>query len=98
MKIGKYLFPDKETQQEKIDSLLEQGYEFYGNKQETTKEATFDDEGNELTPTEYSDRWQLDVILHDKETHLYGWKKYAVEVSCDGNSPLIGVCYQTYKI
>ncbi len=112
MKQGKYLFPSFEKAKEMKDSLISteekpNNHYAFGLKQECTKEAVYEN-GEVIEEAEYSDNWQFDVAWSNlpnegteeepKFDHPFGWKKYSVEVSGQGNSRISGVDYQKVKL
>ena len=104
---GKYIFPTLAKALEMKESLIsaEENPCFHiagGLIREKLLEAT------EEAEAVYSDRYQLDVIwdnLSNEGTeeepiydHPHGWKKYASEVSGEGNHRMGEYCYQKHKI
>jgi len=90
----KYEFDSKEKAQEKIDALPhsqdEEGNSYPSHKHTIVKlgfiaiqDATYDEQGDELTPAVLSDKYSVDVLWSDLDESPYGWKSY--EISIEGN-------------
>lgn len=90
----KYEFNSQEKAQEKIDALPhsqdEKGNSYPSHKHTIVKlgfiaiqDATYDEQGDELTPAVLSDKYSVDVLWSDLDESPYGWKSY--EISIEGN-------------
>ncbi len=90
----KYEFDSQEKAQEKIDALPhsqdEEGNSYPSHKHTIVKlgfiaiqNATYDEQGDELTPAVLSDKYSVDVLWSDLDESPYGWKSY--EISIEGN-------------
>jgi hypothetical protein len=90
----KYEFDSQEKAQEKIDALPhsqdEEGNSYPSHKHTIVKlgfiaiqDATYDEQGDELTPAVLSDKYSVDVLWSDLDESPYGWKSY--EISIEGN-------------
>jgi hypothetical protein len=90
----KYEFDSQAKAQEKIDALPhsqdEEGNSFPSHQHTIVKlgfiaiqEATYDEQGEELTPAVLSDKYSVDVLWSDLDESPYGWKSY--EISIEGN-------------
>ena len=105
-KVGKYAFDSKEQANSKIEGLgvNEEGFPLHNHAivrlgNITVSKATYDEDGNELTPAVHSDKYHVDVLWQGIDSNPYGWKSYAV-ANVDGNGihAFYGVDYQNYKI
>ena len=105
--IGKYEFNSEEQAKEKIEALgteTEEGYE--PDNIDTIVElgflvitpATYDADGNMITPPVYSDKYSVDVLWYDKIKNPYGWATYQIDVSGEGVHSYFGVSYQENKM
>ncbi len=105
MKISKYEFNSKEQAQTKIADL--------GNNEEgnptnnhtivelghiTTSPAVYDEEGNEVSPAIYSDKYHVDVLWQGIDSHPYGWATYAIDLDDEGSHSFFGVSYIDNKM
>ena len=121
MKIAKYKFNTKEQFQDKFDNLhttdedgnLIPNFRFavvqLGHV--VLVDGTYDENGDVLTETEYSEEYLVDVtwFLKDEfdedgnlleKDHPYGWKSYSVDSKItegQGMHQFLGVDYQKYK-
>ena len=105
--IGKYEFNSEEQAKEKIEALgmeTEEGYK--PNNIDTIVElgflvitpATYDDDGNMITPPVYSDKYHVDVLWQGVDSHPYGWATYSVNLNNEGVHSFFGVKYLDNKI
>ena len=99
MKISKYEFNSKEQAQTKIADL-EEGHQHtiveLGHI--TTSPAVYDEEGNEVSPAIYSDKYHVDVLWQGIDSHPYGWATYAINLNNEGSHSFFGVSYLDNKI
>ena len=121
MKIAKYKFNTKKQFQDKFDNLYtadEDGNLIPNFRFAVVQlghvvlvEGTYDENGDVLTETEYSEEYLVDVtwFLEDEfdedgnlleKDHPYGWKSYSVDSKItegQGMHQFLGVDYQKYK-
>ena len=107
LNVGKYAFQSKEQFNEKIESLHtinEEGDKIPDSKfavveigllEETA--LTFDEDGEELTPSIMGTDYHCDMAWYGLEDHPYGWKSYSVEIESEGVHAFAGVSYQSHK-
>ena len=99
MKISKYEFNSKEQADSKIEGLSE-GHNHtivrLGNI--VLSKATFDEEGNELTPAVHSDKYHIDVLWQGIDSHPYGWATYSIDLDSEGSHSFFGVSYIDNKM
>jgi len=108
MNIEKYAFTSKEQFNAKFEALHIEDKE--GNLIPDFKfsivelghivlaDATFDEEGEELTEIVISERYHVDAMWHGQDDHPYGWKSYKVDFyEGQGMHSFAGVDYQTHK-
>jgi hypothetical protein len=60
-------------------------------------EATFDEEGKELTEIVISERYHVDAMWHGQEDHPYGWKSYNQDLDTEGIHGFAGINYLEHK-
>ncbi len=121
MKIAKYKFNTKKQFQDKFDNLYtadEDGNLIPNFRFAVVQlghvvlvEGTYDENGDVLTGTEYSEEYLVDVtwFLEDEfdedgnlleKNHPYGWKSYSVDSKItegQGMHQFLGVDYQKHK-
>ena len=121
MKIAKYKFNTKEQFQDKFDNLHttdEDGnlipkfrFAVVQLGHVVLVQGTYDENGDVLTETEYSEEYLVDVtwFLKDEfdedgnlleKDHPYGWKSYSVDSKIkegQGMHQFLGVDYQNHK-
>ena len=113
MRIGKYEFKSKEQVQEKIEDLGVD-YDWEGNQYPTHKHIIVElghiilEEGkyklNEKAEMQIikepviSDKYHIDVIWYDIESHPYGWKTYSCDLDSEGVHKFSGLSYLENKI
>ena len=121
MKIAKYKFNTKKQFQDKFDNLYtadEDGNLIPNFRFAVVQlghvvlvDGTYDENGDVLTETEYSEEYLVDVtwFLKDEfdedgnlleKDHPYGWKSYSVDSKItegQGMHQFLGVDYQKYK-
>jgi len=110
MKHGKYLFPSLEKAQEMAESIKSteenpNNNAIFGLKAEKIAEVV---NGEGETEAQFSEKYQLDVVWSELDNegtqeepiykHPYGWKTYAVDISGEGNTRVLGGNYQRDKI
>jgi hypothetical protein len=99
-RLGKYEFNSKEQADSKIEGLgvNEEGFPTHNHTivrlgNITLSKATYDEDGNELTPAVHSDKYHIDVLWHDIDSHPYGWATYAIDLDNEGSHGFFGVSY-----
>lgn len=110
MKIAKYKFNTKEQFQDKFENLHtidEDGNLIPDFKFAVVQlghvvlvEGTYDENGDVLTETEYSEEYLVDAAWWGQEDHPYGWKSYSVDDKISegqGLHSFAGVDYQKHK-
>ena len=105
MKISKYEFIDEAQANSKIEGL---GINEEGNPTHnhtvvklgyiTISPATFDENGDEISPAVHSDKFHVDVMWKDLESHPYGWATYAINLNNEGSHSFFGVSYLDNKL
>jgi hypothetical protein len=105
--IGKYAFQSKAQFDSKVENLYTINDE--GDKIPDSKFAvveiglleetapTFDEDGEELTPSIMGTDYHCDMAWYGLEDHPYGWKSYSVEIESEGVHSFAGVNYQENK-
>jgi hypothetical protein len=99
MKIGKYEFNSKKQADLKIKGLEENhnhAIVLIGNILQI--EATYNDKDKLIKDAIYSDKYAVDVMWQGIDSHPFGWKSFAVEISDEGVHGFAGVNYQENKI
>ena len=105
IRLGKYEFNSKEQADSKIEGLgvSEEGSPTHkhtvvrlGNI--VVSKATYDEDGNELTPAVHSDKYHVDVLWQDVDSHPYGWATYAIDLDNEGAHSFFGVSYMANKM
>jgi hypothetical protein len=105
IKIGKYEFNSKKQAEAKIESL---GVDNEGVPNHnhtvvklgniTISKAEYDDEGLELSETVLSDKFHVDVLWSNIDSHPYGWATYAIALDNEGSHSFFGVKYLDNKL
>ena len=107
LNIGKYAFNSKEQFNDKIESLHtinDEGESIPDSKfavveigllEETA--PTFDEDGEELTPSIMGTDYHCDMAWYGLDDHPYGWKSYSVDIDTEGVHSFAGVNYQSHK-
>ena len=105
IKVSKYEFNDEAQVNSKVEGL---GIDEDGNATHshtvvrlghiTLSPATFDEDGDEVTPAVFSDKYHVDVLWHDLSSHPYGWATYAIDLSTEGSHSFFGVKYIDNKL
>ena len=107
LNIGKYAFNSKAQFNDKIESLHiinDEGESIPDSKfaiveigllEETA--PTFDEDGEELTPSIMGTDYHCDMAWYGLDDHPYGWKSYSVEIESEGVHSFAGVNYQENK-
>ena len=105
MKVSKYEFNSKEQADSKIEGLgvNEEGYPTHNHTivrlgHIVVSKATYDEDGNELTPAVHSDKYHVDVLWQGIDSHPYGWATYAIDLSDEGTHSFFGVSYIKNKM
>ena len=99
MKIGKYEFTDKAQVDSKIDALGEaHNHTIVKLGYIMLEQAEIDEEGEVVTEAVLSDKFHVDVMWKGLESHPYGWKSYAVDLSSNGIHSFLGVNYIKNKM
>lgn len=100
MKVSKYEFNSKEQADSKIESLEvnEEGSPTHNHTivrlgNIVLSKATYDEDGNELTPAVHSDKYHVDVLWQGIDSHPYGWATYAIDLDNEGSHGFFGVSY-----
>ena len=105
IKIGKYEFNDEAQAKQKIRSLgvdengvptHEHAIVELGNIVEVS--GVIDEDGNVSSEPVFSDKYHVDVMWKDLESHPYGWASYAVTPSGDLIHEFWGIDYETNMI
>lgn len=60
-----------------------------------TKEGEYDEEGNEITPPEYYDKYAVDAIWRNEKPE--GFDKYEIDLNSEGIHRFQGVSYLELK-
>ena len=60
-------------------------------------DATFDEEGEELTEIVISERYHVDAMWHGQDDHPYGWKSYNQDLESEGMHGFAGLNYLDHK-
>ena len=98
MKIGKYEFNSKAQAQDKIADL-DEGHTHtiveLGNI--VLVQGTYDDEGNEITSSIFSDKYHVDVLWNGLNNHPFGWKSASININDNGVHSFCGLDYQKNK-
>jgi hypothetical protein len=111
MKVSKYEFNSKEQADSKIEGLgvNEEGFPTHNHSivrlgNIVLSKATYDEEGNELTPATYSDKYHVDVLWKDLEAnedgsidHPQDWKMHNVNIEGNGVHSFLGLDYNSHK-
>ena len=109
LNIGKYAFNSKEQFDSKVENLYTINEE--GDKIPNSKFAiitdglgfievtapTFDEDGEELTPSIMGTDYHCDIVWYDLEDHPYGWKSYSIDIDTEGLHAFAGISYQDNK-
>ena len=105
IKVSKYEFNDEAQVNSKVEGL---GIDEDGNATHshtvvklghiTLSPATFDEDGDEVTPAVFSDKYHVDVLWNDLSSHPYGWATYAIDLSTEGSHSFFGVKYIDNKL
>jgi len=102
MRIGKYEFKSKEQVQDKIEDLpkgtfliVELGHIVL---EEGEYELNEDEEMQLIKEPVISDKYHVDVIWYDIESHPYGWKTYSCDLDSEGMHKFSGIPYLENKI
>lgn len=105
MKISKYEFIDEAQANSKIEGLgiNEEGNPTHNHTvvklgQITLSPAVYDEEGNEVSPAVHSDKFHVDVMWKDLDSHPYGWATYAINLDNEGSHSFFGVSYLDNKL
>jgi hypothetical protein len=105
MKVSKYEFNSKEQADSKIKDLgiNEEGSPTHNHTvvrlgNITLSKATYDEDGNELTPAVYSNKYHVDVLWQGIDSHPYGWATYSIDLSNEGTHSFFGVSYVKNKM
>ena len=108
-KLGKYEFDSLEQANSKIRGLGTERDED-GNDVAThphsvvrlgflvIEEGQYDEEGNVVKEAVYSNKYSVDAMWVDTESHPFGWKSYAIDVDGDGSHSFAGINFQENKI
>ena len=105
IKVAKYEFNDEAQANSKIEAL---GVDEDGNPTHphaivtlgniVITEGEYDIDGNEITAPVLSDRFHVDVMWVDQDSHPYGWASYAVTPSDEGIHSFYGVDYTINRL
>ena len=105
--IGKYAFQSKEQFDSKIENLYtinEEGDSIPNSKFAVVEigllevtAPTFDEDGEELTPSIMGTDYHCDIVWYDLEDHPYGWKSYSIDIDTEGLHVFAGISYQDNK-
>lgn len=105
MRVSKYEFSSKEQADKKIEDLgvSEEGFPTHNHSivrlgNIVLSKATYDKEGNELTPATYSDKYHVDVLWQGINSHPYGWSTYSIDLNDEGTHSFFGVSYIDNKL
>lgn len=105
--LAKYAFTSKEQFDTKLALLYDVDAE--GNKIPKSNfrvselgnlvdiEATYDEEGVELTPVVYSLKWAVDMVWYGLDTHPTDWAIHSIIVLGNGKHSVSGLNYNDYK-
>ena len=100
IRLGKYEFNSKEQADSKIEGLgvNEEGSPTHNHTvvrlgNIVLSKATYDEDGNELTPAVHSDKYHVDVLWQGIDSHPYGWATYAIDLDNEGSHGFFGVSY-----
>lgn len=105
MKVSKYEFNSKEQADKKIVDLgvNEEGSPTHNHTivklgHIALSKATYDKDGNELTPAVYSDKYHVDVLWQGIDSHPFGWATYSININDEGSHSFFGVSYVENKM
>tara|TARA_R110002153_G_scaffold144161_1_gene295314 strand:- start:38 stop:346 length:309 start_codon:yes stop_codon:yes gene_type:complete len=102
MRIGKYEFKSKEQVQDKIEDLQEGSFLIVELGHIILKEGEYelneDEEMQLIKKPVFSDKYHVDVIWYDIESHPYGWKTYSCDLDSEGMHEFSGIPYLENKI
>lgn len=102
MRIGKYEFKSKEQVQDKIEDLQEGTFLIVELGHIVLEEGEYklneDEEMQLIKEPVISDKYHVDVIWYDIESHPYGWKTYSCDLDSEGMHKFSGIPYLENKI
>lgn len=106
MNLAKYAFDNKEQSENKINALYSEddkgrlipkhNFEVIVLGCICLEDEVIDIDGN-VTSAVFSDKYHVDMIWHELETHPFGWKSYYVDVDGNGSHSIAGENYNDYK-
>jgi len=107
--IGKYEFNSLEQAESKINALPsivdEDGNNHPAHKHTivkigfiTIQDGTYDEEGNVLTEPVLNDKYSVDVLWKDLDSHPYGWSSYSIDLDSEGVHGFMGASYIENKL
>ena len=107
--IGKYEFNSKEQAENKIASLPHTTDED-GNSQPshkhtivkigfiTLEQGEYDEDGNEITSPVLNNKYSVDVLWNNLDSHPNGWDSYSIDLDSEGVHGFMGVSYIENKL
>ena len=107
LNIEKYAFNSREQFLDKLDALHtmdEEGNNIPNFKFSVAQlgnivleSAVIDQEGQEQVEAVLSERWHVDVVWFEQDSHPYGWATYKVELDSEGMHGFAGLNYLDHK-
>ena len=107
LNIEKYAFNSREQFLDKLDALHtmdEEGNNIPNFKFSVAQlgnivleAAVIDQEGEEQVEAVLSERWHVDVVWFEQDSHPYGWATYKVELDGEGMHGFAGLNYLDHK-
>jgi len=105
IKIAKYEFNSREQAEAKIKSLGvdEEGVSNHNHTvvklgNIAIQKAKYDEKGVEVSAAVLSDKFHVDVLWADIDSHPYGWATYAITLDNEGSHSFFGVTYLENKL
>lgn len=108
MRVAKYEFNSKEQFQEKFNALHtidEEGNLIPNYKFSITEigfrvldQAIYNEEGEVITPSVIDNKWHVDVLWYNLESHPEGWVDYSIDIDSEGMHSFLGVSYLDNKL
>ena len=105
IKVSKYEFNDEAQANSKIKGL---GVDEDGNATHShtivklghilLTPSVLNEEYIEVTPATFSDKYHVDVLWIDIESHPYGWATYAIDLDNEGSHGFLGIKYVDNKL
>lgn len=107
--IGKYEFNSKEQAESKIKALPSvkdvddndvptHNHTIVKLGNIVLEQSEYNEDGEQSKPPVLSEKYHVDVLWVDLESHPYGWATYAVDLENEGVHNFIGISYLENKI